>query len=321
MAEYKLIEYSESMFDEWNEFVKESNNGTIFHRLDFLQYHKNHFKDNENNLVWLKNNKMYAVMPLAVFKENGKKVGKSPYGASYGGLITSGKIKYIEIEQFSLDFNKYIAEKGIETVVITNPPIIYYKKACNYYEFLLLKNDSKLINSDLTAYISIDEDVQVNYHRSAKKSVRKSIKNKLFFEESDDLDSFYKILVENRNKFSSKPVHTKENLRYLLDLMKDHVYLFMVYKDRVPVAGSIVFSCNSKVILAFYWAHVEKYSEYSPINYLVYKISQWAYRRGYSIFDFGTQTVEMIPNYGGTNFKETLGSRGVLRSTYVLKSN
>ena len=83
-----LKEYKKDYFDKWNKFVENSNNGTIFHRLDFLAYHGDKFKSNENHLIWFKGDEIIALMPLGIFEENGKRIAKSPYGGSYGGVIT-----------------------------------------------------------------------------------------------------------------------------------------------------------------------------------------------------------------------------------------
>ena len=42
LSKYKLVNYTSDMYTDWNAFVDCSNNGTIFHRLDFLDYHLSH---------------------------------------------------------------------------------------------------------------------------------------------------------------------------------------------------------------------------------------------------------------------------------------
>ena len=64
MANYKIIKYDVKYFDKWNKFVENSNNGTIFHRLDFLNYHGNKFKKNEHHLIILKGDTIFGVINL-----------------------------------------------------------------------------------------------------------------------------------------------------------------------------------------------------------------------------------------------------------------
>ena len=64
----------------WKRFVEESNNGTLFHDLDFLAYHPPG-KFRTCHLVFSEAGETIAVMPAAV--EDG--ILKSPYGASVEG--------------------------------------------------------------------------------------------------------------------------------------------------------------------------------------------------------------------------------------------
>ena len=85
-----------------------------------------------------------------------------------------------------------------------------------------------------------------------------------------------------------------------------------------PIAGTLLFKCNENVLLDVYWAHLDSYHIYRPINAIVYEVTKWAFKEKIKYFDFGTQTVGMEPNYGGTNFKESFGSTGVFRHTLKL---
>ena len=52
MTQLKMIEYNAAYHNLWNDFVERVDNGTIFHRLDFLAYHGQKFKVNEEHLLW-----------------------------------------------------------------------------------------------------------------------------------------------------------------------------------------------------------------------------------------------------------------------------
>ena len=39
MNEYRVIKYNNELFDIWDNFVKESINGNIYHTRNFLNYH------------------------------------------------------------------------------------------------------------------------------------------------------------------------------------------------------------------------------------------------------------------------------------------
>lgn len=84
----KLLEFKHSKIssDEWNHFVEQSDNGTIFHRRDFLSYHPpERFKD--NSLVFLKGEKIFTLFPAADVELNGERILYSHRGASYGSFV------------------------------------------------------------------------------------------------------------------------------------------------------------------------------------------------------------------------------------------
>ena len=57
-----IIKYSEEWKERWDEFVLNSNNGTMFHLQKFFDYHTpGKFKF--DHLIFLKKNKIVALLP------------------------------------------------------------------------------------------------------------------------------------------------------------------------------------------------------------------------------------------------------------------
>ena len=94
----RIEKYTEDKKQIWNFFVKNSNNGTLFHDLDFLSYHPED-RFNEHHLMFYRKDNLISVMPMALSETDGKKVAKSPYGGSYGGIITDEQLKYRHSEE------------------------------------------------------------------------------------------------------------------------------------------------------------------------------------------------------------------------------
>ena len=84
------------------------------------------------------------------------------------------------------------------------------------------------------------------------------------------------------------------------------------------IAGVVNFIVNSKVVLAFYISHKEKFQELRPLNLLFYSIFDWAIQSHFKIYDFGTFTVDEEPNMGLGRFKENFGASGIFRDTIEL---
>src|SRR5574339_808909 len=86
----EIIEYSEAWKDKWDQFVLESNNGTMFHMQKFFDYHKPG-KFSFNHLIFLDRGNIVALLPGARIGE----LYESPIGASYGSIVTKD-VKFVE---------------------------------------------------------------------------------------------------------------------------------------------------------------------------------------------------------------------------------
>jgi CelD/BcsL family acetyltransferase involved in cellulose biosynthesis len=303
---------------DWDDFVEQSNNGTIFHRLSFLAYHRGAFAESFHHLAWLQGGTIRAVMPLAIVAEEGIRVARSPYGASYGGIVVGDELSLMQAQELVESLLDYVRAQGVQRLVVVPTPSLNFARPHDYLNFWMLKRGAICPRAELTSYIEVHEEPLDSFAYSAVKAVRKAKANEVRVEESRDVDQFFEILVENRGKLGVTPTHSREEMEWLLGHLPEHIKLFMAYKDRTPIAGSLVFRVNRRVILDFYWAHRDEYQGLRPINLLVYEITRWAYRSGYRIFDFGTQTLNMMPVEGGTKFKETFGAVGVFRTTYEI---
>jgi hypothetical protein len=302
----------------WDAFVEESNNGTVFHRLGFLAYHGDRFAARAHPIAWTKGDALHAVMPLALFPEDGGLVARSPFGASYGGIAVREGLSLQRAGELVGSLPEYLRAQGATKLVVTPPPKLCFARADDYLEFQLLRIGATCVRSELTSYIPVEEEPLEGFRHSAVKAVRKAIAHDVRVEESDDVDTFYDILTENRGRFGAVPTHSRDEIRWLLENLPDHIKLFLARRDGAAIAGSLVFRVNRRAILDFYWAHLEEHQGLRPVSLLVYEITRWARRNGFAWFDFGTQTVDMVPREGSTRFKETFGAVGAFRSTYEL---
>jgi len=318
MAEWTLERFT-GVPGEWDAFVESSNNGTLFHRLGYLAYHGDRFAASAHHLAWRAGDELRAVLPLGIFTEGALSVARSPFGASYGGIVVRNDLSLVEAERLVASLREYLTSRGIDRLVVTPAPPMNHVHPQNYVDFWLLKAGATIPRSELTSYIETAAEPLERFRYSAVKAVRKARANEVGVEQSDWVDEFYEILAANRRKFGAEPTHSKAQISWLLERFPEQVRLFMAYLDRKPIAGSLVFRVNARVLLDFYWAHLDEYQGLRPVSLLVHEIARWAHAEGFRYFDFGTQTIEMTPVEGGTRFKETFGALGVFRHTYELK--
>lgn len=318
-----IEEYKEENRQEWENFVDNSNNGTMFHKIQFLDYHyqgKFDFK----HYIFRRNGKIIAVLPGGI-KDNGKTYW-SPIGASYGSFVTDD-IHYSDSLDIVDAFLKYAKENGYEDVYLIPPPFIYNKNYNQHLEYSMLyrKFDFELHYISHAIDLKHGDDFLKYFDKTSRKTLHKILREKkLSIVESDDYETFYKILIENKSRHNVKPTHSLEDMIKIRELMPENVKLFMVYYNDIPIAGSWLFLCNSNVVLCFYNMLLYEYEELKPIYLIMYETVRWSIANNYKWVDIGvsqdTKAEDpMTPSLNLIQFKERFDARGVLRTTYHFK--
>lgn len=323
MTKISVHKYESHNREEWQEFLKRTNNGTMFHDLNFLDYHPEG-KFNFYHLMFRRGDELIGILPGGV-KENGR-VFWSPVGASYGSIATKD-IRFetaLEIVDAMLE---YFDRENFKDIYLIPPPLVYSINLSQHIEYAMLyrKFDFELHYISHAIDLKHGDDFLAQFDKTARKNIHKIFREgKLEVCESDDYDTFYQILLNNKAKHNAVPTHSLEDIHRLLELMPDNLKLLMVYYDGKPIAGSLLFLCNSKVVLCFYTMLLYEYEELKPVYLVNYEITRWATEKGYEWVDIGvsqdTQAENpMTPSMNLINFKERFNARGILRSTYHYK--
>ncbi len=303
----------------WTDFVLRSNNGTVFHLPDFLDYHpEGRFRN--HHLIVENRNEIVSVVPGAlVEREDGIWFSSYP-GASYGGPVFNDSSGLKKIENTVEKLLVYCKSRGWKGMEMTSPPMVYYRRPHNYLEFSLLKRGFKYRKRELTAVIDLGrlgEELKLGFRSSALRGVRKAVKNNVKVEENPDFALFYHVLESNlQQRHNVKPTHTLEELTKIRDLLgQDHVRQFIATLDGEVLAGMVMFHCNPRVTLAFYISHDQERQALRPVNLVYMEVIKWAKQMGYQYMDLGTFTLNMDVNYGLCRFKESFSARGIFRNT------
>ncbi len=320
----RVVEYSAGDAALWDNFVRRSMNGTVFHSQQFLRYHPaNRFTF--RHLLFFEEEKLVAVLPGAIKDHN----FESPLGASYGSFVT-GDISAQDALDVVQAFEDYIRAIGVEQVFLTSAPVIYQPVLTQNLDFALLYRGYAYQRHYISHAIDLDRPGQPfdRFQSVARKHVRHVMRNypETWIEESQPttirgmLEEFYPILLENKAKYNAKPTHTLEELLVLEELLPNFMKLFLVRNGKEPVAGSLLFLANDRVALIFY--HMLRYSfdHLKPIYLLMDRVTQWSKLHWYRFVDIGvsqdtSDENPMTPALSLIHFKEKFDSRGVLRST------
>ncbi len=301
--------------NQWKEFVTNANNGTIFHYLKFLGYHPRGRFKNYHLIVTEKGN----IISLFPAVEEGKTI-ISHKGASYGGFVLKDGIGIHETYLVVEHLLTYLRTQNYEKIILTQPPLIYYKNPNQYIDFALIKNGFHYRIREITAVIPIASgEPLLTFHADARRSTKKAIREGIQVRISDDYKTFYKILKKNLGmRHNVSPTHTLYELLKLQKLFPEDIILFAAYLKEKMIGGIVIFVANPNVILAFYISHDNKFQIYRPVNLLFYEVIQWGRNKGFKYLDLGTFTLNMEPNWGLGRFKEKHNARGFLRDSYEI---
>lgn len=323
MQEITIHKYEPEYRDEWDKFVDESNNGTMFHKHAFLDYHEPG-KFNFYHLMIRKDGKLIGVLPGGISKDGND--FWSPTGASYGSIVT--KDIHYRLAQGIIDaVMEYFRKENFREIYLIPPPLVYSQNYSQHLEYAMLyrKFDFELHYISHAIDLKHGDDFLAYFDKTSRKTIHKILReDKIVIRESEDYETFHKILLDNKARHGVKPTHSLEDMIKLRELMPENVKLLMVYHDDKPIAGSWLFLCNSKVVLCFYNMLLYEYEYLKPIYLVMYETVRWAVENGYEWVDIGvsqdTKAEDpMTPSINLIDFKERFDSRGILRSTYRYK--
>jgi hypothetical protein len=316
-----IKEYKPENFEEWDNFVANSNNGTIFHQQRFLSYHPDDKFQFTNYMIY-DSDTLIAVLPGG-YKENGTFYW-SPVGASYGSIVTKDLTFEISlaIVDAIIDFFK---SNGTKEIFLIPPPLIYSKIYNQHLEYAMLYRKFDFEYHYISHSIDLTNEELTNYTNSkARKKIRLAKENpNLSIREVEDFDEYYPILLENKKKHQATPTHSKEDLIKLKSLYPDAIRQFNVYYDDIAIAGSTMFMANKNVALCFYNMLNYEYNHLHPAFLTIDFVIDWSRQNGYKWFDFGVSQDTasdnpMTPSIDLIFFKELFNTRGIFRSTYHL---
>ena len=317
----EIRKYTENWRDAWDSFVLESNNGTLFHLQQFLEYQPPE-KFSFNHLMFFEKDRLVAVLPGMLEK----RLFESPIGASFGSIVTPD-IKFSTALELVTTLLAYGERNGIDEFLLTSAPPIYEKFPNQNLDFALLWKGFRYNVHYISSAIKLPRGGAIleRFQSTVRNNVRKAMRNDdLRVEINERYDQFYPILEQNLSKHASKPTHSYDDLQKLRTLLPESLRLFMVYNKNKPIAGSLVFLCNDRVALCFYNMLLYEYAQFKPIHRVLYEVVTYASEHGYQYVDLGVSqdtSAEnpMTPNLSLIAFKESFDAKTIMRNTLHIK--
>lgn len=307
---------------KWDEFVETGNGGTIFHRLDFLAYHRDRFHKNEHHIAIYKGDAVYGLMPMAVFEQKGKRVAKSPYGGSCGGPVFQRPPTYADSHEVVEAILQHLAFHGVKELSVTMPVSACYRQYSETFALVLLERGCQCVNRDVSSLVYLDQGVPVfeGMKSRARNAVRKAQKSGVHITRGAPIEDFWPVLEKNCRELGIRPTHSFSEFKWLHEHLPERVYADVAYVEGRCAGGIAYFVINQRVNSSFYLCQDSDHREKQVLSLLIYEALATAQSEGFSWFDFGTSSMKMQGNANLFLFKEGFGAVGLFRDTYMWKA-
>lgn len=324
----ELVKYDASLETKWDQFIdKNSINGNLLQTRRFLNYHgKDKFQD--ASLLFMKGSNIIAVIPANCVFDKGEKIFYSHQGSTFGGLIIGNQYKKIvEVEEILDLLEKYLIEEKYNKAILKQTSELYSKDETEFLNYMLFNKGYQSM-AEVGYYLKLEKvnakQIENSFSASRRRDYRYALKNDFSFRELqvEEIKDFYEILLNNMEKFHTKPVHTYEEL---LDLYQTRipgeVKFYGVFDKDEMIAGSMLFYFYQKVLHTQYLATKQDRLSQHPNEFMYYSLIKQAMMDKFSYMSFGTATLEhgKVLNKSLAQFKEGFGTNQFVNYTYQKK--
>ena len=297
-------------FEEWNEIVAQSKNGTFLFDRRFMDYHADRFQD--YSLMFYDKGRLLAVMPAHVDGDTLVSHG----GLTYGGLVMGPGIRAVQVCEIFRDLNEVLRWDGFHRVIYKAVPWIYHQQPAEEDLYALTSVcHARLMIRDISSVIIGDR--KMRFSGSRKDGIRKARRQGLIVKESEDFTAFWQILHDNLSaKYGVRPVHSDAELDLLHSRFPDKIKLYMVFDGEMPVGGTVLF-LTPQVLHVQYISAKPEGKACGAIDLLFGHLINTVYS-DYRFIDFGKSTSSDSADLNENLIfqKEGFGARAVCYDTY-----
>ena len=304
----RIEKYSQKDFDIWDFFCNTSQNGTFLHTRKFIEYQSEKFID--FSLIFLKDEKLIGLFPLAFFENNESLIISHP-GLSYGGIVHNGDLngeKMLNAIDLSLE---YLKKHNFKKLIYKPIPYIYQIIPSDDDIYALTQRGGIIQRSELSSSVNLYSKFKVD-----SKKVRLSsplINESDIKEGADHLSEYWQLLSTVLMKYhNSIPTHNFLEIQYLMKIFPNNIKLYSISVNNEIIAGVILF-ITSRCWHVQYMASNEMGRKLSALDIILSHLIENAKKSSINFFDFGhsNELKGKVLNQGLYNFKNKFGGGGV----------
>jgi Acetyltransferase (GNAT) domain len=302
----------------WKRFLADSNNGTLFHDLDFLAYHPPGRYD-FRHLTASRANRIEALIPGALTTDG---IFVSLAGASIGGPVVKKSMPVQACVELIQALQVYAKSAGWQGIEITLPPPVYYSEPDQVIEFALHRNGFELVHRSIPLLIPLDRQRSDHYQHLFRQSQRSYVracrrKGVIVTEAGvEGLGEFLELFAETYVRLQARPTHTPEEINSLFQQLPGCLRIWSANLEGTTIASVLMFVLNRNVCTSFYICDRTEYRGFHGITVLLAEAADTLAARGFRYLDLGPSASTAHFNQGVVNFKESLGARAFCRDRW-----
>lgn len=302
----QIIESSPASSPEWC---------SLFNSFEFYKLHKT---ESSWYLSFFDGTKLLGVCHLTGISPG---VYKSPYRGTYGGIDFLPDLD-LSIKKECVDtLDVFCSEKGIKQLSFLCAPFSHHLHNSAALLNIFLNKGYTVSGHEINHTLQVDVTPLVEkMMRNNKKRFKKCEREGYQFEQVETPEEFekvYSIIETNRKAKGFFISMSFQQIMQMYAIFPKDLFFFKVKDSMNDVASSICMQVNASVLYVFYWGDLPGYEQYSPIAYLANGIYEFAQKNGFSLIDAGTSSIDGIPNFGVTTFKENLAFTASPKLTYT----
>lgn len=310
-----IVRYADDMRYLWNQFNRQSKNYLFMFDRDYMDYHKDRFKD--HSLLFYDEDRLIALLPMSehdIFLV-------SHGGLTYGGFITDSRMKQHTMNDCFDALISYAKDTGFRELIYKCIPHIYHNQPAEEDRFALFANGAKIEAIDVSTYVSLHNPLKMPKGRKAQ--ISRAIREGVIVQEQSSLEDFNNFInLENavlKVRHDVHAVHTGEELKKLHDRLPENIHLFAGMRNKKIIAGAIVYEYD-QVVHTQYMAADDEARTVGALDLVINTIIE-KYKNNKRWLDFGISTEhgKIYLNEGLVAQKEGFGGRTGVYEIWKLK--
>ena len=291
---YVVSELSDSDAVEWDRYVDQHPEGTLFHKFAWASLIKEVLHQKPRYLKAQNSaGNIVGVLPLVNLKSVvfGNFLVSMPY-FNYGGVLADSE----EVASVLVNASTDIADK-------LNVSHVQYRcsSECMTESFPVAKHKVNMILDLPESQDALGKSIGSKRRSQIKRPIREGVSHKIGGREL--IDDFYEVFCINMRDLGT-PVYSKKLFESIFDTFPDNTNICVVYWEGKPVSTGFLMHYKNKLEIP--WASTVRYANRISVNmYLYWQILSYAIEKGFKQFDFGRSTIHA----GTYKFKKQWGAQ------------